>query len=74
MLRISWSLEGRTERELMQEKGFGAKDLPGAGGVWLVISLNMEEMKLLVSMGPGELGELVQLLGKKSTPGKRYRY
>ena len=52
MLRISWSLEGRTERELMQEKGFGAKDLPGAGGVWLIISLNMEEMKLLVGMAP----------------------
>ena len=43
----------------MQKKGCGAKDLPGVGGVWSVISMNMEEMKLLVSMGPGELVVLV---------------
>ena len=45
-------------------------------GVWLVTSLNVEEMKLLVDETPGGVYlslVLAQPLGKKSTPEKRYR-
>ena len=42
----------------------------------MVISLKVEEMELLVGKTPGGvylLLVLAQLLGKKSTPAKRYR-
>ena len=56
--------------------------MPGLGernkrkGVWLITSLNVEVMELLVGETPGGvylLLMLAQLLGKKSTPEKRYR-